>query len=291
MTVGAAVLMKQWQWLMGLAVLVAGCQTGCKSIDVVQDGGFRVGQALTQNQPAPVLSPEYGKAFTVDNAYAIQRLAIGQVTQGRRVVGYKAGLTTPAAQQQYAANQPVAGVLLPGSEIVGSEDGYQVLLKSFRKPLVEVELGYRLMRRVTVPVPDVAALKEIVGEIAPVIELPDLVTAGNTLPNALDLIATNVGAKRVIVGPGRAPSLTDPNAIHVDVYREGELVNAGDSRAVLGDQWQALLWLVNRTVATGWAIEPGQLLITGSIGKAVPLQTGLYVADYGDFARLEFTVE
>lgn len=281
--------MMRWQWLMGVVVLVAGCQS--VSVDVVQDGGFRVGQALTQNQPAPVLSPEYGKTFTIDTAYGIQRLAVGQVTQGRRAVGYKAGLTTPAAQQQYAASQPIAGVLVPGSEIVGNEDGYQVLLKSFRKPMVEVELGYRLTRRVTAPLPDVAALKEIVGEIAPVIELPDLVMAGNIAPNALDLIATNVGAKRVIVGPGRAPSLTDPNRIHVDVYREGESVNSGDSREVLGDQWQALLWLVNRTVATGWAVEPGQLLITGAIGKATPLQTGLYVADYGDFARLEFVVE
>lgn len=279
----------RWQWLLGLAVLVAGCQS--VGVDVVQDGGLRVGQALTLNQPAPVLSPEYGKAFTIDKAYGIQRLAVGQVTQGRRVVGYKAGLTTPAAQQKYAINEPVAGVLLPGSEIIGNEDGYQVLLKSFRKPLIEVELGYRLLRRVTVPLPDVAALKEIVGEIAPVIELPDLITAGNVAPTALDLIATNIGAKRVIVGPGRAPSLTDPNGIHVDVYREGESVSSGDSRQVLGDQWQALLWLVNRTVTTGWAIEPGQLLITGAIGTAAPLQTGLYVADYGDFARLEFVVE
>lgn len=281
----------RWQWLVGVAVLVAGCLNGCNSIDVVQDGGFRVGQALSQNQPAPVLSPDYGKAFTSDKAYGIQRLAVGQVTQGRRVVGYKAGLTTAAARQQLGATEPVAGVLLPGSEIVGTEDGYQVLLKSFRKPLIEVELGYRLTRRVNAPLPDVAALKEIVGEIAPVIELADLATAGSAAPSSLDLIATNIGAKRVIVGPGRAPSLTDPNRIHVDVYREGEPVSTGDSHEVLGDQWQALLWLVNRTVATGWAVEPGQLLITGAIGAATPLQTGLYVADYGDFARLEFFVE
>ena len=108
----------RWQWLVGVAVLVAGCLNGCNSIDVVQDGGFRVGQALSQNQPAPVLSPDYGKAFTIDKAYGIQRLAVGQVTQGRRVVGYKAGLTTAAARQQLGATEPVAGVLLPGSEIV-----------------------------------------------------------------------------------------------------------------------------------------------------------------------------
>lgn len=282
--------MRRWQWWAAAAIVVAGCQTGCKSIDVAQEGGFRVSQALSQNQPPPVLSPDYGKAFTIDTAYQIQRLAVEQTLRGRQPLGFKGGLTSPAAQQQYATNQPVAGVLWPDAEIPATEDGYQFLQKSFRKGLIETELGFRLTQRVNAPLPDVATLKALVAEIAPVIELPDTAMAGDK-PNALDLIAGNVGAKRVIIGPGRAPSLTDPNAIHIDLYREGEPINSADSRTVLGDQWQALLWLVNRTVASGWAIEPRQWLITGSIGKAAPLQAGLYVADYGRFARLEFTVE
>lgn len=277
-------------WMMA-AALVAGCLSGCNSIDVVQDGGFRVSQAMAQNQPALVLSPEYGKALTVDKAYGIQRLALEQVLQGRRPFGFKAALTAPAAQQQYGIDQPIAGVLPPGSEIAATEDGYRLLLKGFRQPVVEVELAYRLTRRVNAPLPDVAALQAIVAEIAPAIELPDLATAGRGAPNALDLIATNAGARRVIVGPGRAPRLNDPNRIRVDLYREGEPLNTGAGRSVQGDQWQALLWLVNRTVASGWAIEPAQWLLTGAIGQAVPLQTGIYVADYGAFARLEFTVE
>lgn len=271
--------MKQLWVCLGGVVLLAGCQ----SVDVVQEGGFRVGQALQQNQPVPVLSHDYGKAFTTDNAYKIQRLALDQVLRGQRPLGFKA--------EQFSSAESVAGVLLPGAEIAATEDGYTVLLKSFRKPLLQVELGYRLTSRVNAPLPDVATLKAIVGEIAPVIELPDLVVAGHEVPTALDLAATNVGAKRFLTGAGRAPSLNDPNKIHVDLYREGELVTSGDARTVTGDQWQALLWLVNRTVASGWAIEPGQLLLTGPIGKPAALQTGLYVADFGALARLEFNVE
>lgn len=278
--------MKQWQWWMGVAVLVAGCQ----SIDIAQDGGLRVAQALGQSQPTPVLSAEYGKAFTEDTAYRIQRLALEQTIHTRAPLGFKAALTSPAAQQRFAATRPVAGVLLPDSEIRATEDGYRLLQKSFRQGVIEVELGYRLTHRVNAPLADVATLKALVGEIAPVIELPDMATAGGK-PNAFDLIAGNVGARRVIIGPGRAPSLTEPNRIQVDLYREGEPVSRGDARGVQGDQWQALLWLVNRTVASGWAIEPQQWLITGAIGQAAPLQAGLYVADYGDFARLEFVVE
>lgn len=267
-----------WVRLCGIFLLA-----GCQSVDVVQEGGFRVGQALHQNQPVPVLSRDYGKAFTEDNAYRIQRLALEQTLRGQRPAGFKA--------EQVAGAESVAGVLLPGGEIAATEDGYTVLLKSFRKPVLQVELGYRLTRRVNAPLPDVAALQELVGEIAPVIELPDLVVAGGEAPTPRDLIATNVGAKRFLVGAGRAPSLNDPNRIHLDLYREGEAVTSADARTVGGDQWRALLWLVNRTVATGWAIEPGQLLLTGPIGKPAALQVGLYVADFGPFARLEFNVE
>lgn len=279
--------MKRWCGFLSLVVFVAGCQ----SLDVVQDGGFRVSQAMLQNQPVPLLSPDYGKAFTVDNAYRIQRVALEQVLHGQRPAGFKTGLTSPAVQLQFGTNQPVAGVLLPGSQIAATDDGYQVLIKTLRKPVAELELGYRLTSRVSTLVPDVAALKAIVGEIVPVVELPEMLVAGSNAPTALDLIATNVGAKRYIAGPGRAPSLHDPNQMRVEIYREGELVSAGTGREAMGDQWQALLWLVNRSVASGWAIEPGQLLITGTIGKTIALQPGLYVADYGTFAHFEFTVE
>lgn len=274
--------MKAWRGMLFAAVLV----TGCQSIDVVQDGGFRVSQAMLQSQPAPLLSPLYGKALTEQHAYQIQR----EVLRGQRPAGFKAGLTSPAAQQQFGARQPIAAVLPPGSEIPASEDGYRVLIKTFRKAGAEAEIGYRLTRRVSAPLQDVAALTAIVAEIVPVVELPELAMAG-TKPSALDLIATNVGAKRYIAGPGRAPSLNDPNLVQIDVYREGKPVSRGVGREVGGDQWQALLWLVNRTVASGWSIEPGQLLITGTVGQSFELQPGLYVADYGDFARLEFTVE
>jgi len=279
--------MKVWRsWLVAVA-LTAGCQ----SLDVAQDGGFRVSQAMLQNQPVPVLSPLYGKELTSEHAYRIQRLALEQVLRGQRPTGFKAGLTSSVAQAQFGSRQPIAGVLLPGAEIATTEDGYRVLAKTFRQPAAEAELGFRLTQRVNAPLPDIAALQAIVGEIAPVLELPDLATAGSSKPNALDLIATNVGAKRFIAGPGRAPSLTDPNKIVVEIYREGELVTRGGGRDVSGDQWQALLWLVNRTVASGWSIEPGQLLITGAIGKPFALQPGLYVADFGEFAHFEFVVE
>jgi 2-keto-4-pentenoate hydratase len=95
----------------------------------------------------------------------------------------------------------------------------------------------------------------------------------------------------VILGAARAPTQIDVNSVGVTLYREGEVLTQGSGREVSGDQWQALLWLVNRTVASGWQIEPGQVLITGTMGKPIKLRTGLYVADFGKLGRIEWFAE
>jgi 2-keto-4-pentenoate hydratase len=280
-----ATLRTAGSWLSALLLLAA-----CNSIDPVQDGSYRVSQAWAQKQPVPLLVPVYKKNLTLDGAYRIQRLALEQTLSGRPPAGFKAALTNLESQAYYGASAPAAAVLPPGSTLK-SDGGYRVALRDFRQGIVEVEIGYRFARRIDRPLPDVKALQASLQEILPAIELPDLAHTGDGQYRALDIIATNAGARHFIAGSGRASSVTDPNLINFTLYRDGEVVTQGSGRDVLDDQWQALLWLVNRTIASGWTIEPGQVLITGSMGKATPLQKGIYVADYGRFGRIEWTVE
>jgi 2-keto-4-pentenoate hydratase len=265
--------------------------TACSSIDPVEDGGFRVSQAWAHNEPVPLLIPLYGKALNTDGAYRIQHLALEQRLQGRAPAGFKAALTNLESQRFYGAVEPAAAVLLPDSALVAEEDGYRTQLRDYRQGVVEVEIGYRFARRINHSLPDVKALQANLAEILPAIELPDLAHTGTDKYRALDIIATNAGAKHFLIGAARASSLTNPNAVAVTLYRDGEIVTQGSATDVLDDQWQALLWLVNRTVANGWTIEPGQVLITGAMGKPTPLQAGLYVADYGHFGRIEWWVD
>lgn len=265
--------------------------TACTATDPVQDGSYRVSQAWMQKQPVPLLVPIYKKTLTLDGAYRIQKLALDQTLGGRKPAGFKAALTNLDSQRYYGATAAAAAVLPPDSALKADEAGYRIALRDFRQGIVEVEIGYRFARRIDRPVPDVKALQESLQEILPAIELPDLAHTGDDQYQALDIIATNAGARHFIAGSGRASSVTDPNLINFTLYRDGEVVTEGSGRDVLDDQWQALLWLVNRTVASGWTIEPGQVLITGSMGKATPLQKGIYVADYGRFGRVEWTVE
>lgn len=275
--------------LAGLLLLTA-CTT---ATDPVPEASLRVSQAWTAKEPVPLLVPRYKKDLTLDGAYRIQRSALQQTLGGRAPAGFKAALTNLESQAYYGATAPAAAVLLPGSGLQRSEEGYRVRLRDYRQGIVEVEIGYRFAQRISHPLPNVQALQESLAEILPAVELPDLAHAGGKDQQfrALDIIATNAGARQFIAGSGRASSITDPNLVNFVLYRDGENVAQGSGRDVLDDQWQALLWLVNRTIASGWTIEPGQVLITGAMGKPLPLQKGIYVADYGRFGRIEWTVE
>lgn len=275
-----------------IATVALGALAACQATDPVPDGGYRVAQAWTRHEPAPLLSAEYGKALTLDAAYRIQRTAFESYYQGRSAYGFKAALTSAATQQMYGVTAPLAAALPPAAALKRDEDGYHQLLKEYQQPMAEVEIGYRFGVRIKNPLPDVRALQALVTEVMPVVELPEFAHQGaDNKFGATDIIATNAGARRVIVGAARAPTQIDVNNVGVTLYREGEVLTQGGGREVSGDQWQALLWLVNRTVASGWQIEPGQVLITGTMGKPVKMRTGLYVADFGKLGRIEWFAE
>ncbi len=79
--------------------------------------------------------------------------------------------------------------------------------------------------------------------------------------------------------------------MEVALTRDGQVVNKGKAADVMGDQWKALLWLVNGAVAQGWTIEPGQIFITGVMGKMVPGKPGSYQGDWGPLGKMSWTVK
>ena len=274
------------------AVVIGLMLSACGVTDPVPDGSERVSDAWQHNQPVPLLSRHFGDELTTAAAYRIQYTALHRLPRAPAPAGFKACLTSAASQQRFGAHGPIAAVLPGGGRIGQREDGYHVALREYRRPLVEVEIGYRVAEPIRNPLPDVAALQAAIGEVLPVIELPDMSHAdGEHSFTAIDLIASNAGARHFIAGPARAPRVLDPDSVSVVLYHDGNVETQGRGRDALGDQWQALLFLVNRTLASGWTIERGQVLITGALGRAVPLQKGIYVADYGSLGRIEWVSE
>lgn len=209
-------------------------------------------------------------------AYQFQTRAIQLQLAGRQPLGFKAGLTSAQSQQRFAADGPVAGVLPANAEL---PPGVTIRRQDFLKPMLEVELAFRLAEPVDRPLSGIAELRDKVAGFGLAIELPDLglvapVDGGN--PGVSALVRSNVAARHVLLGNTLRFADQSPDQLSLTLMLNGQLRLQTVSSALPGGQWQALLFLVNRTVASGWRIEPEQWLITGALGGMLPLEDGEY---------------
>jgi 2-keto-4-pentenoate hydratase len=221
--------------------------------------------------------PNIDETLTIKSAYRVQMRSVRTRLQNASPAGFKAGLTSPAAQARFKTNHAVAGVLFTEGERKSADT---LRLSELRGLHIEVELAMRIGTTINKPLADAAALREHIDGIAPALELPNIDYADPQAIDVVDLIATNVSAANYILGDFVSADQRDPNAVAVRLACNEQDVMSGDARDALGDQWQAALWLVNTMLEQGWQFEPGQILLTGALGRAHPAAAGRCVASY-----------
>jgi 2-keto-4-pentenoate hydratase len=245
-------------------------------------------ESLASESPSETFNvTQWQQAYSDQNAILLNRL------EGRTPAGFKAGLTSAAAQQKFKSDRAVFGVLLAGSQLAGLKP---IQMSHFGRGMVELEVGFRLSRAVTTPIADIVTLKSLVAVIAPAFELPDLALLTTPSDGVLGIVRANVAAHSFVVGEAIVfgESLGKPgadiDAMAVKLHRDGDLVLSASSGDILGGQWQNLLALINDRVAEGWVIQPDQWLLTGAIGQMLPLQAGRYEAKIDGLSDLAINV-
>jgi 2-keto-4-pentenoate hydratase len=242
-------------------------------------------KAHKANQRIPVAS-SYNPNLDVNGAYRIQKVYAQQRLSQDQIAGFKGGLCSKAAQTRFGLNAPVAGVLFAS----GKNTGSPIIEKSaFKTLLIETEIGFMVAKPITQPLKDVCELYRYIETVMPAIELPDAGFAGKA--RGVDIIAANVLAAQFIAGKETEFRGLDLNNIFVTLTLDGEVVNIGRGTDAMGDQWKAALWLINTIVKQGWKIEPGQILITGALPKAILGKPGKYVADFQRLGKMSFEVK
>lgn len=243
-------------------------------------------KAIDRRQPFPALSSQ-SRSATERQAYEVQKLVVeSQAKAGNAVAGHKAGMTSEDSQIRFGAFEPVAGTLL---ESHLKNTATFVSQRQFKGMLVEMELGYELKLSIRSEPRDVEDLKSKIRNIIPIVELPNAHFEPADDLSVIDVIASNVAAATVIRGRPKDLEDIDPNEVEATLTHDGEVVSEGKGTDALGDQWEALLWLVRNRLREGHEVKRGDLLITGALGKVVPADRGRYVADFGKLGRVTFT--
>lgn len=243
-------------------------------------------QAISAGQPYLVLSQRGDEPLTLAAAYQVQQALV----VGKKIMGFKAGLTTEAGQHKFGVDEPIAGVLL-AAPLRFSKGALNIDSNQYNRLMLELELGFVLKRDIGKPLASISQLKQLVAYVSPVIELPDLGFEKTPRLLGVDVIASNAAARTVIMGAAGDATAADLNALGVALYHNDQLILEGKGSDAMGDQWQALLWLINHSLKQGYRIEAGQLFITGALGKMLAASPGDYRATFAEYGELRFSVQ
>ena len=243
-----------------------------------------------RRQIAP-LTLEYA-GMDMDDAYAVQKAWVDRkVADGRKVTGYKIGLTSRAMQMAMNIDTPDFGVLLDDMYF---KNGASIRAADFTDPRIETEFAFVLkspLKGEDVSVDDVMAATDYV---VPALELiaarshrvdPE---SGYTR-TVFDTIADNAANAGYIMGDQQFdPSRVDLRWAGAMLYLNGEIEETGLAGGVMGHPAHGIRWVCKRFAPHGIGLEPGQVILAGSFTRPVAVSAGDVIrADYGPLGEIE----
>jgi len=227
----------------------------------------------------------------IDDAYAVQHAVVQRkLAAGRRIIGYKIGLTSRAMQSAMHIDEPDYGVLLDDMVL---EDGATVEARRLCDPRIEVELAFVLKQRLQ---GDNLGIDEVMDATAYIMPALELIAARSHRVHPLsgytrriqDTIADNAAGAAILMG-GKAvrPGEMDLRWIGALCYRNGILEETGLAAGVLDHPANGICWVARRFAPHGVALEAGQVILSGSFTRPVSVSAGDSIrADFGPLGSI-----
>jgi 2-oxo-hept-3-ene-1,7-dioate hydratase len=225
--------------------------------------------------------------MTMDDAYAIQAALVKRkLAAGRRVLGWKIGLTSKAMQYALNIDTPDSGVLFDDMVF---EDGAMIPADRFIQPRVEAEVAFVMKARLRGPNVSVFDVLNATDYVVPALEILDtrvlrVDPETKTTRTIVDTIADNAANAGIAWG-GRAmrPDEVDLRWMGAIVSRNGEVEETGLGAGVLNHPARGIAWLANRLAQYGESgIEAGQVVLAGSFIRPIEAPPGSTIhADFG----------
>ncbi|EFC84443.1 2-keto-4-pentenoate hydratase [Parafrankia sp. EUN1f] len=228
-------------------------------------------EAERTGQPCPPVRTQL-PAGDIATAYAVaQHNVDAALAAGRRLVGRKVGLTSPAVQRQLGVDQPDCGALLADMAV---PDGGEVPSGRLLQPKIEAEVALVLGRDLPAGPYTVADLISACDYALPALEIVDSRVAGWDI-TIVDTVADNASSGLFVLG-GRPVRLTDVDLREVTMtLRAGEEeVSRGCGTDCLGGPLNSAVWLASTLHELGIALRAGDIVLTGALGPMVPVTPG-----------------
>ena len=229
-------------------------------------------EAHRTGSPIPRLTATYPD-MDVEDAYRVQEIFIARrLAEGARIKGYKVGLTSKAMQEMAGASEPdfsamTDDMFLPESTPIGSA--------SLIRPLVEMEIVFVIGSQLEGPGVLPADVVRATEYVLPAIEIVDFRVEVGPGFGIVDTIADLAACGAAVLGanPRRLDQI-DIRRVRGTLSRNGAIEQEGEASAVLGNPVTAVAWLANKLAEFDISFSPGDVILTGSFVKAIPVAAG-----------------
>lgn len=227
----------------------------------------------------------------MDDAYAVQKaICAAKLAAGRRIIGWKIGLTSRAMQMALNIDIPDSGILFDDMLF---DNQAEVPAGRFIQPRIEAEIAFVMKAPLageTVTREQVLAATDFV---CPAVEILDTrilradPATGQTR-SVIDTISDNAANAGLVLGAERhAAEDVDLRWVGAIVSRNGQVEETGLGAAVLNDPVESMVWLARRMAQYGQQIEAGQIVLSGSFIRPVECPPGTVIeADFGQFGSV-----
>jgi 2-keto-4-pentenoate hydratase len=224
-------------------------------------------------------------------AYSVQQLLTeNSLARGRRIVGHKIGLTSPAVQRQLGVDQPDSGVLFADMRVA---TGATVPPGKLLQPKVEAEIAFILAEDLDGDLSE-SRVRAAAGVAVPAIEIVDSRVRDWSI-SIVDTIADN-GSSALFVLGSQMVAAADLDFVSrtMQLTEDGALVSTGRGSDCLGSPLNALRWLACTAQENGSPLRAGHIVLSGALGPMVPVLPGsTYTAEIDQIGTVEvsFTEE
>lgn len=206
-------------------------------------------------------------------AYQIQDRLIDMKCkeENTKRVGRKLGLTSKAKQKMIGVNEPSYGVLLENMQVF---EGEPISISPFIHAKVEPEIAFIFHKEVKGPSVTAADILAATAYVAPALEIIDSRYQGFSFTLA-DAVADNSSSSRFMIGERfYKPDQLDLRLMGMVFKKNGEVFATGAGAAVMGHPARAIAWMANRLYKVGQRIQPGEVVLSGSLSAAATIAPG-----------------
>lgn len=210
--------------------------------------------------------------LTRDEAYRVQLEVLSRVVAGgEQQSGWKIGLTHDTIRALFKTDTRVHGYLLQSN---GFTSGHTFDHDQVLTPSIESELCFLIRKDLHGPGITQDQVLEAVDGVCPAFEF--LERRGDM---AIDLplgIADNVSQWAYVLGkPVKPyPKGLDLPQVRAEVRCNGNVVASVLARDAIDNQLQSIAWLANGLARFGRTLEAGQVVLSGSFHRPMPVAKG-----------------